>query len=133
MKNIIFILVIIAVISSCTSRTIYKKPENLISKEQMIAIWTDIYIASGARTVKNKRLEKNIKYVPLVYKKYNIDSTRFNESSIYYTSRIDEYEEMFKEVQKRLIEIKNIYSPESTLDSVLRENKQKINRRNVKN
>ena len=96
---------------SCTSRTIYKKPKNLVSKEQMVDLWVDITIANGARSKKNKKAQRNINYMPFIYKKYNIDSTRFMESNIYYTSKIEEYENMFKEVEVRLKEIREIYDP----------------------
>ena len=72
---------------SCTSRTIYKKPNDLIPKDQMIDLWTDIYIAQWqARAIKNKKLERKVNYMPLVYNKFNIDSVRFMRSNIYYTS-----------------------------------------------
>ena len=85
----------------------------------MINIWTDFYIAVGAKSIKNKELEKNINYIPLVLEKYNIDSLQFSKSNIYYTSRIEEYEKMFKEVQKRLNDLKNIYDPETKMDSIM--------------
>ena len=96
---------------SCTSRTIYKKPEDLISKNQMIDLWTDIYIANGTQTVKNKKLEKRINYFPFIYQKYKIDSVRFMKSNVYYTSRIEEYEEMFQQVEKKILNIKTVLDP----------------------
>lgn len=105
-------IIFIAFFFSCTSRTIYKKPKNLISKEQMIDLWTDIYIANAAKTVKNNKLELKINYMPLVYKKYNIDSARFMESNIYYTSKIEDYEKMFNEVLVRIKKIKEPYEIE---------------------
>jgi len=96
---------------SCTSRTIYKKPKNLVSKEQMVDLWVDITIANGARNKKNKKAQREINYMPFIYKKYNIDSTRFMESNIYYTSKIEEYEKMFQEVEVKLKKIKEIYDP----------------------
>lgn len=68
----------------------------------MIELWTDIYLANGARSTQNIHLEKRISYQPLVYKKYKIDSVQFMESNIYYTSKIEDYEKMFEEVEKRL-------------------------------
>ena len=96
---------------SCTSRTIYKKPKNLISKEQMVDLWVDITIANGAKNIKNKKAQRKINYMPFIYKKYNIDSTRFMESNIYYTSKIEEYEKMFQEVEARLKKIRENYDP----------------------
>jgi len=126
MKLTIYIFFIFFTLASCTSRTIYKKPENLIGKDKMINIWTDLYIAIGAKSIKTKKLEKKKNYIPLVLEKYKIDSIQFSKSNIYYTSRIEEYEEMFEEVQKRLNDLKNIYDPETELDSLMKLSKQEI-------
>ncbi|MCF6279099.1 MAG: DUF4296 domain-containing protein [Flavobacteriaceae bacterium] len=119
MKRRIYIFLMFTLVLSCTSRTIYKKPKNLIEKEKMITVWTDMYIAAGAKSVKTKTLKTKINYAPLVLDKYKIDSVQFSESNIYYTSRIDEYEKMFKEVQKRLESLKKVYEPEPKKDSIL--------------
>ena len=104
--SIIFLLI------SCTSRTIYKKPDDLIPKDQMVDLWTDIYIANGARAVKNSNLERKVNYMPLVYEKYKIDSARFMRSNIYYASKIEVYEELFQKVQKKLKKLRDTYDPE---------------------
>lgn len=98
-------------ITSCTSRTIYKKPDDIIPENQMIDLWVDIYIASGTQTVQNIKLEKRLNYFPFIYQKYNIDSARFMKSNIYYTSKIEEYEEMFQKVEKKLYEIRAVLDP----------------------
>ncbi|MDX5586363.1 MAG: DUF4296 domain-containing protein [Aureibaculum sp.] len=126
MKLTIYIFFIFFTLASCTSRTIYKKPENLISKDKMINIWTDLYISMGAKSIKTKKLEKDKNYIPLVLEKFKIDSIQFSKSNIYYTSRIEEYEEMFEEVQKRLNDLKNIYDPETEIDSLIRLSEQEI-------
>ena len=126
MKRIFYSIFLVLFLWSCTSRTIYKKPDNLIGKEQMIQIWTDIYIATAASSHKTISLEKNKNYMPMVLKKHKIDSIQFSDSNLYYTSRIDEYEKMFEEVQKRLKEIKESYDPDTELDSILRRNREQI-------
>lgn len=119
MNKLVYIFFLSILFLSCTSRTIYKKPKNLIDKEKMITVWTDLYIAAGSRSVKTKTLKTKINYAPLVLDKYKIDSVQFSESNIYYTSRIDEYEKMFEEVQKRLKDLKKIYEPEIKKDSII--------------
>lgn len=126
MKRIFYTIFFLLFLGSCTGRTIYKKPENLIEKEQMIQIWTDIYIATAARSQKTISLEKDKNYIPMVLKNHKIDSIQFSESNIYYTSRIDEYEKMFEEVQKRLKDLKEVYDPETELDSILKRNRKEI-------
>ncbi len=109
MKNIFLTILVIILASACTSNTIYKKPDNLISKNVMADILTDIYIAEGARSVHNKELERLVDYMPLVYEKYKIDSVRFAESNFYYTTKIDDYEKILKTVDSRLKAMKVKY------------------------
>ncbi|RPD96518.1 DUF4296 domain-containing protein [Aureibaculum marinum] len=124
MKKLTYILLITFFGVSCTSKTIYKKPDNLISEEKMIDIWTDIYLARGARTVQTKDLKNNINYLPLVFEKYNIDSAQLSESNRYYTSKIDDYQKMFEAVKKRLEDEKKKYLPKT--DSLIDINRDKI-------
>ncbi|MDG1503809.1 MAG: DUF4296 domain-containing protein [Flavicella sp.] len=87
---------------SCTSNTIFKKPDDLIEKEQMIDLLTDLYLATAAKTAKNLEKERNVDYTQLVFEKHGIDSARFKRSNFYYTAKIDEYESIFKEVKSRI-------------------------------
>jgi hypothetical protein len=115
---------------ACTSNTIYKKPEDLIPPDQMVDLLTDIYLANGAYSVTNKFGQNKVEYMPLVYEKYHIDSARFHHSNIYYMSRIDEYEAIYKEVKKRLIELKIKDSLEHHTKKIPQ--KQSKQRKNVK-
>lgn len=109
MKNLAKAFVLLVFMVSCTSNTIYEKPENLLSKSKMADILTDMYIAEGARSVNNKNLERLVDYMPLVYEKYKIDSTQFAESNFYYNTRIDDYEEIYKMVNLRLKKLHTKY------------------------
>lgn len=101
MKQFLYFFVVLFM-ASCTSNTIYKEPENLIPKDSMMTLLTDMYIASSSKNVKNKFLKKEKDYMLLVYEKYKIDSARFIISNTYYTSKPEEYNEMLLEVKKRL-------------------------------
>lgn len=98
MKKVSVIIVVLCVFLSCTSNTIYEKPKDLIPKDSMVLLLKDLYVASAARNLKNIRLQKRFSYVPLIYKKYEIDSARFQRSNFYYTSKIDDYEPILNEV-----------------------------------
>ena len=63
----------------------------------MVDLLTDMHLASGTLGIKNKDLEKKNNYMALVFEKYKIDSTLFAVSNTYYTSNVDEYEEIFEE------------------------------------
>lgn len=105
-------IVVILILVSCTSRTIYKKPDDLISKDQMVDLWTDIYIANSAKLVKNRKANRKVNYMPFIYEKYQIDSARFMRSNIYYTSKIETYEELFQKVEARLKSLRDRYDPD---------------------
>ena len=119
MNKIFYITIIGLLLINCTSNTIIKKPENLIPKNEMVDILTDMFLASGAENIKNIQLERNVNYFPIVYEKYHIDSTQFKESNFYYVSRIDDYEEILRKVDERLQELKKLNEAEiSLLDSI---------------
>ena len=106
MNKFLSILFLSLFLFNCTSNTIIKKPDNLIPKDQMVDLLTDILIASEAKNIKNIDQKRNVNYYPFIYEKYHIDSTRFYESNIYYTSRIDDYKDLFEKVNERLNTIK---------------------------
>lgn len=133
MKQFITIILILIFIISCTSNTIYKKPENLISKDQMVNLLVDMHLAQSAKTVKNIENKRKIDYMYLVYEKYNIDSTRFKTSNFYYTTDIDEYNEILKKVQKRLQKLKKKFEFEQVQkDSLDRSSRPELNNRESK-
>ena len=129
MKYLLFTVCLIVFIS-CESKVKYKKPDNLIPKEQMIDLLIDMHLASATTGVRDKNDSKNRNYMTLVYEKYQIDSARFAESNFYYISNIEEYKAIFKEVQRQLKELQELYTVtgdmerQKDLDSVLE--KQKI-------
>ena len=59
----------------------------------------------------------------LVYKKYNIDSIQFADSNKYYIANINEYRDIFEEVEKRLLVLQNQYQNER--DSIIKAAKEK--------
>ncbi len=81
-----------------------EKPENLIAKEVMVNILTDVYISNASRSINNKLLkEYNISLDSVIYNKYHIDSLQFVESYAYYSSNLKTYNGIITEVQEGLI------------------------------
>lgn len=117
---------------ACTSNTIMKKPDHLISKNQMVDLLTDMLISSGAENIKNINLERNVNYYPLIFEKYGIDSTRFKESNYYYTSQIDDYEKILKKVDERLKAMKKNLDDEIKLQDSLKRDSIKGRQKNIK-
>ncbi len=127
---ILAILTGILLMLSCTSNTILKEPDNLIPREQMVDLLTDMYIANAAFSVKNKNLNRKIDYIPLVYEKYQIDSLRFHTSNLYYMSRIDDYEVIYKEVEVRLKEMSKKAEATKMLEDSLKLKKKEEKKKN---
>ena len=96
------VLPLLVLLSCCTSNTIYKKPKDLIPKDTMALLLTDLFIASSSYYKKRKEMGKEVNYMSLVYDKYGIDSSRFRKSNRYYTSRIDEYDALYKKIKSDL-------------------------------
>lgn len=132
MKKVLYILVFIF-LGSCTSNTIYKKPDNLIPKDTMVALLSDMYIALSAKNIKNKIQQRQVNYLPFVYDKYKIDSARFKESNVYYTSVIEQYNEILLEVKDNINKEHKKYSEElKTQDSIKNLDKKKIKEERLK-
>ena len=102
MKRLQFIIASLILFVSCTGNTIYKKPKDLIPRDSMVLLLTDMHIAAAARQTKNKFNGKDVNYMYLIYEKYKIDSTRFENSNTYYTSMIDNYDKLLNEVKQNL-------------------------------
>ncbi|AUC85849.1 DUF4296 domain-containing protein [Polaribacter sp. ALD11] len=118
MKKIscLFIFILVA---SCTSNTIFEKPKDLIPRDTMSLLLQEMMIASSAKFVKNKNEQKNINYMPFVYERFNIDSTRFESSNYYYMSKIDLYHEILEDAKTNLESRNDVFKEmQSRIDSI---------------
>lgn len=118
MKKLSYLLAFL-ILGSCTSNTIFEKPTDLIPKDTMSLLVQEMWIASSATYIKNKNMERNINYMPLVYDKFLIDSIRFQTSNLYYISKIDEYKLIFEDAKNSLKKQKAYFDHiKSTKDSL---------------
>ena len=115
---------------SCTSNTIFEKPQNLIPSDTMSLLLQEMVIASSAKFMKNKGQQKNINYMPLVYEKFKIDSSRFETSNQYYMSTIDKYQEILEGAKASLGFRKEVFKKIKTRLDSLRKDSISIARKN---
>lgn len=95
------ILILLAVACQHVDRP--EKPDDLIAKEKMVDILTDIYLSNAAKSVNNKVIrQKGLKLDSLIYKKYAIDSVQFVRSHAYYNADLNTYNEIFTKIEQRL-------------------------------
>lgn len=101
MKKLLFLLVFLMVVS-CAEKVV-EEPDNLIPKEKMIDILHDLAILNATKTTIGAKLdESGIDIMEFLYQKYQIDSTQFSESDLYYASLPLEYQAIYTEVETRL-------------------------------
>ena len=125
--NKISLLLSFIFLSSCTSNTIFKKPQDLIPRDTMSLLIQDMMIASSAKFIKNVHKQKKINYMSFVYDKYKIDSVRFQNSNFYYISKIDLYEEIITDAKVKLEDKKKFFTKiKATQDSINKLKRKKI-------
>ena len=109
--RVVYSILIVLFLYACKDKVAYEKPEGLISKSQMTDLLYDMHMVIGTSNIQNVHLEKNRNYMSLVYEKYGIDSTQFAISNLYYTAHVQDYEEIFEEVERRIQNLKDEMMP----------------------
>ncbi|WP_108422598.1 DUF4296 domain-containing protein [Flagellimonas amoyensis] len=101
MKKLLFLFVFLMVVS-CAEKVV-EEPDNLIPKEKMVDILHDLAILNATKTTIGAKLdESGIDIMEFLYQKYQIDSTQFSESDLYYASLPLEYQAIYTEVETKL-------------------------------
>lgn len=124
----IFLAILICLVVSCGEKLI-EKPDNLIPRDKIVQIYQDIILLNAAKSTNSKVLvENNITLMPYVYKKYNIDSVQLTQSDQYYAADPALYEELHKEVNTKLEELKSELEErrETVVDSIKKSEEQKV-------
>lgn len=99
----VFFMLALIVLYSCQEVKMPERPENLISEDKIVKIFTDAYINNAAKNVNNKLLvESGVKLDSILYNKYKIDSLQFATSNAYYSSDLSNYTKLFERVDLRL-------------------------------
>jgi len=89
-------------------------PSGTIPKDTMISLLADVHVAESRLLLSGEFLNNHqVKsaYMQQVLAKFNIDTTRFNQSFSYYTSRPDEFEQMYEHIMEEIS--KRPHTPET--------------------
>ncbi|SHI35675.1 DUF4296 domain-containing protein [Pseudozobellia thermophila] len=93
------VLILVFWLWSCNEKLL-EKPDNLIEKEKMVQILTDVAIVNAAKITNVSILrDNNIDPMAYVFERHGIDSLQFVESDRYYASLPAEYEEIYLKVE----------------------------------
>ncbi|MBT9188207.1 DUF4296 domain-containing protein [Zobellia russellii] len=131
MKKLAAVLVFFTIIS-CNEQLL-EKPENLIPREQMVAILQDLAVVNAAKTTNMQVLRDNdVEPMDYIFEKYNIDSLQLVESDRYYASLPVEYEKIYKEVEANLESEAKVLEEQKKVNDSLRVAKEKLERKKAK-
>lgn len=117
---------------SCIDENRLEKPKNLIPKDTMTALIIDMLLVSSSKNNKNIYLQSKINYMPFIFEKYKIDSLRFYNSNLYYTSILSENEIMYKEVKIALEKTQNKYKKIKEVKDSIRKDSMLKNKNKLK-
>lgn len=108
-KYLLLLVPLMMAFHSC-DEPVVDKPKNLVSRDQMINILTDIHLAEAIYQTRRfssdriMQLTDNDFYYS-VLKKHNVPDSTFELSLIYYTSMPKEYEKIYSRVLNKLNEM----------------------------
>lgn len=111
-KMKVFTVIIVVLMALLASRCTYKlendiAPKNLIPKDSFAMILQDVMVVESYYKMKNPDVRSFYKTLPsaidTIFKKYTIDSLRYNESMNYYSMQQEELLEIYKTIQDSLI------------------------------
>lgn len=110
LKRLTLLTSLALLLSACFKYNAPKKPEHLISKEQMTHILIDLRLIKSVTGNNTKVLDShNIMPAQYIYKKYNIDSLQFALSNNYYAFHVADYEEIYTKVNDSLQSLREKY------------------------
>ncbi len=104
-NNLLKVVLFLVVITFFYCQNLEKPqvPKNLISKDKITSILTDVYISNAARSVNNNLIMTvGLKLDSIIYDNYDIDSIQFVESNAYYSSDLKVYSKIINDIENRL-------------------------------
>ena len=118
----ISIILLIIIVIGCQSVQKAPEPSQIIDKERMVEMLTDIAVLKAAKGSYRRVLEEHdVNPEEFILKKYGIDSVTFAENNAWYASQLKEYEKIFNEVKDNLSASKEEYEKRrNTEDSIQR-------------
>ena len=127
MKYIVTLFFGMILLVACAEKVV-KEPKNLIPKEKMTEILHDLAILNASKSLTSSKLkDSGIEVMEFLYEKYDIDSTQFSQSDLYYASIPLEYQSIYEGVEARIKKQKDTLEAigERRNDSIRKANKKR--------
>ena len=97
------IISFLVLFAACSNVEKAPKPKQLLSKEEMAIILSDLYIIEGAiSSNRSSYIETGVQPSSYIYDKYDIDSVMFKENLNYYNDRVEDYLFIMDKIQDDL-------------------------------
>lgn len=114
MKILVYYLLPFIFFASCSGNDI-QIPENVLPKEKMVQILTDVQITEAAMLLQSNKGNISKTRIPdyyqFIFKKHQITEKQFRESFTFYIGQVElmdnMYEEVINEISKRQAEVVN--------------------------
>lgn len=102
-KKFLFFYFLLAILLSCSNVQKRDKPENLLSKDQMVEIYTDMLLLDAVKRSVSKSFESyNLEASEHIYNKFKIDSATLTNNMRYYNLDFEANAEIYKRVNENL-------------------------------
>lgn len=100
-------LLVILIFISCQDIERTEVPDNLIPRDKMVEVLTELSLLNSAKNYNKRFLEETgFKPEEFLLNKYNIDSLQLAESTRYYARNYSQFEGMYEKVQRNLEALK---------------------------
>ena len=108
--RIVMLVLLLGWMGSSCEKPVVEKPKDLVSKDKMIDMLTDIHISESMYQTRRYTSQdmRKITEADLYYsilKKYDVADSTFERSLIYYSSLPKEYERIYSRVLNKLNEM----------------------------
>ncbi len=121
-KSFILFVLLALLLSGCykVNKLEVKKPANLIPKEKMVDILTDMEITQGAAVINKERylgykdIEKS--YYQALFNHYHVTESQIRSSMDYYNNQGDEMAGIYDKVMSKLTEKQTILNEEQKIE-----------------
>ena len=126
MKKILFIYLFLIISGSCQTAEKVEKPDNLLSKDEMVSILSDIAVLKSASDVNSNRLSNFID-TPFDYvtQKYQVDSLTIAKNIEYYNFQFNDNLSIYRQVEEHIkIKKEKIDSVNIIIDSLKRKSRE---------
>lgn len=101
LRNRSFILLLVIIASAFLTSCKEKRPEGVLSKDDMEDVLYDYHIAQSIASSEGKYDETN-EYVQAVFKKYGITAADFDSSMVWYTRHTSELNSIYSNLAERM-------------------------------